>query len=228
MGSLPPPVRVDLHESGLRGYWRARAEQHTHDTYAGVQLCKFPEDLRVYEHLLWLSAPDTVIELGTYAGGGALWLRDRLATLARYGRLTRPPRVISVDVDIAAARDAIARLDATGIALIEGQLEHAYVVARVAKLVGDRCMVIEDSAHDFKTTTAALRNYSEFVSPRGFMVVEDGSVDDDELRLDDWPRGVRPALDAWLATEAGAAFVVRRDLELYGVTCNPSGILQRR
>ena len=38
--------------------------QHTQDSYAGLGMSKFPEDLRTYEHLLWLRRPDTVIEIG--------------------------------------------------------------------------------------------------------------------------------------------------------------------
>jgi cephalosporin hydroxylase len=87
--------------------------------------------------------------------------------------------------------------------------------------------VIEDSAHVYATTRATLDAFSALVPVGGFMVVEDGCVDIDELRIrNDWPRGVLP-LDDWLATEAGQAFVTRRDLELYGVSCHPRGFLQR-
>jgi cephalosporin hydroxylase len=225
---LPPAVSVDLGSPGLRGYFRSRAEQHTQDVYAGVPLSKFPEDLRVYEHLLWLDAPDTVIELGTQYGAAALWFRDRLTALVHYGRLEATPRVISVDVDMSLARAALASVETVGITLIEGGLEDQSVVEQVEHLVGERCLVSEDSAHTFESTIAALRGYARFVSPGGFMVVEDGCVDDDRLRLEGWPRGVRPAITTWLSTPEGSRFTVRRDLELYGVTCHPGGFLQRR
>jgi cephalosporin hydroxylase len=226
--SLPPTVHVDLHEPGLRSYWRRRAEQHVCDSYAGVPMTKFPEDLRVYEHLLWLDAPDTVIELGTQWAGSALWFRDRLETLRHYGRIARAPTVVSVDVAQDGPRDRLERCgNAGGVALVEGDLADPQVVERVASLVGDRCFVVEDSAHTLETTRAALENYSRFVPPGGFMVVEDGCVDDEELRFPHWPRGVRAALDAWLQSPDGAEFTARRDLELYGITCHPSGFLQR-
>jgi hypothetical protein len=38
---------------------------------------------------------------------------------------------------------------------------------------------------------------------------------------------VLPALSDWLATEQGSAFTIRDDLELYGLSCHPSGFLQR-
>ena len=59
-------------------------------------------------------------------------------------------------------------------------------------------------------------------------MVEDGCVDIEPMRLDpDWPRGVLPAVEDWLKSTAGAAFLVRRDLEVYGITCHPQGFLQR-
>jgi cephalosporin hydroxylase len=230
---LPPTVTVPLTQGPLRDYWLARAAQHTDDSYAGVPLSKFPEDLRTYEHLLWSDRADTVIEIGTQAGGSALWFRDRLRTFAAYGRLARAPRVISVDATQADARAQLDRCDPSwreSITLVEGDVRDAVTVEQVAALVapGARCFVVEDSAHEYDTTIAALRGFARFVPEQGFFVVEDGCVDVEPLRLNaDWPRGVLPAVHDWLATPEGRDFRVRRDLELYGVSCHPEGFLQR-
>src|SRR5581483_1475318 len=95
--SFPPPVSVGLDDS-IGTYWDSRVRQSCFDWYAGVPINKFPEDLRVYEHLLWASRADVVVEIGTDYGGSALWFRDRLATMARYRRITRPGRVFSIDL----------------------------------------------------------------------------------------------------------------------------------
>jgi cephalosporin hydroxylase len=93
---------------------------------------------------------------------------------------------------------------------------------------GARCLVVEDSAHTSATTRGALEGFARFVPVGGFFVVEDGCVDHEDLRPDaDWPRGVLPAVRAWLETEEGRGFTVRRDLELYGITAHPEGFLQR-
>jgi cephalosporin hydroxylase len=169
-----------------------------------------------------------VIELGTLDGGSALWFRDRLDALARYGRISRSPCVVSVDIDHSRARAALDGRDVSGLTLIEGDLADARAIARVIEAVGDgRCLVVEDTAHTYASTIAALRGYAQFVPVGGFMVIEDGVVDDPDLRFDEWPRGVSPALREWLQTPAGSVFTVRRDLELYGVTCHPRGFLQR-
>jgi cephalosporin hydroxylase len=231
---LPPSVDATLTTGDMREYWMARAAQHTDDSYAGVRLSKMPEDLRTYEHLLWNDAADTVVEIGTQAGGSALWFRDRLLAMARYGRIERPPRVISVDVTQDWAKDALAAADPgyeEHITLVEADVRDPATARQVARIVGDdaRCFVVEDSAHEYETTRAALDHFARFVHPGGYFVVEDGCVDVEELRMaEDWPRGVHPALHDWLQTPAGREFEVRRDLELYGLSCHPQGFLQRR
>jgi cephalosporin hydroxylase len=232
MTELPPTVRVDLHEQ-VRDYWLRRLEQHTGDFYAGVSMSKFPEDLRVYEHLIWTTRPDVVIEIGVAYGGSALWFRDRLRTAASYGRIGAP-RVIGVDVDTGPAREALERADAAypeSITLIEGDVRDPDTPGRVRATVprGARCLVVEDGAHTYETTMAALRGFSGFVPVGGVFVVEDGCVDVEELRLrPDWPRGVLPAVEDWLASEGGGAFERCDDFPLYGLSCHLWGYLRRR
>jgi cephalosporin hydroxylase len=227
---LPPRVQADPTDS-VESYLRSRLRQHTLDTYAGVTISKFPEDLRVYEHLLWMSTADVVIELGVQFGGSSLWFRDRLQALGRY-RPASTNRVIAVDLDLSAARERLATADpayAADITLIEGSVTDPDLPDRVAREIppGSRCLVIEDTAHTYETTRASLRGFSRFVGLGGFFVVEDGCVDIEALRIsDDWPRGVLRALAEWLEDEA-QGFTVRSDLELYGVTCHPGGFLQR-
>jgi cephalosporin hydroxylase len=83
--------------------------------------------------------------------------------------------------------------------------------------------------HTYETTLVALEGLARFVPRNGYFVVEDGCVDIEEMRLEpDWPRGVLPAIESWLETDEGSHFTVRRDLELYGLSCHPGGFLQRR
>jgi cephalosporin hydroxylase len=219
-------------DATVRDYWRERLRQHTGDSYAGVPLLKFPEDLRVYEHLLWESQTDAVIEIGCRYGGSALWFRDRLLANARYGRIGANPVVISVDLETDEPRRWLQAADSgweEHIRLVQGDVTDPVTADRVAALLpaGARTLVVEDSEHIAETTLGSLENYAGFVGPGGFLVVEDGVVDIDDLRFDWMPRGVLATLDAWLATEQGAAFRIREDLNLYGVTSHPRGFLQR-
>jgi cephalosporin hydroxylase len=229
--ALPPTVAARPH-APLLDYWRERLAQHTRDSYLGVPLSKFPEDLRVYEHLLGVQCPDVVVELGSQFGASTLWFRDRLRTLAAYGRVSEP-RVVCVDIDVSHIRANLERVDpghGPSITVIEGDVTDPAVRAAVGREIpaGANVMVIEDSAHVEATTRAALELYADLVPVGGFFVVEDGCIDVEDLRIDPhWPRGVLPALHVWLTTAQGQGFRVRRDLEMYGVTCHPAGFLQR-
>jgi cephalosporin hydroxylase len=225
---LPPRVSIALQDSCLK-YVRDRLRQVMFESYAGVPLGKFPEDLRMYEHLLWASRSNVVLEIGTNQGGSALWFRDRLATMARYGHIAAG-RVISIDLDVEPARRRLESVPDQGIALLAGDVLDPELPARVRPLLpaNARCFVVDDSAHSYETTRAALEGFAPLVVPGGYFVVEDGCVDVEELRLvQSWPRGVLPALQDWLATPAGSQFVQRRDLERYGVSCHPGGFLHR-
>lgn len=229
---LPPRVDVRLDETML-DYWHKRVEQHLKDSYAGIPMSKFPEDLRVYEHLLWESKPNVVIEIGAQFGGSALWFRDRLCALARY-TASNAIRVVSLDLDTSSARENLAVLDPAHeetIVFLDADVLDPESPARVAESLprDATCLVVEDSAHSYETTLAALEGFARFVPPNGYFVVEDGCVDIEEMRATpDWPRGVLPAIEAWLKTDEARGFTVRRDLELYGLSCHPGGFLQRR
>lgn len=228
---VPSNVPLDLRASA-RDLWAARARQHTTDSYAGVVMAKFPEDLRTYEHLLWQMRANVVVEIGSYLGGSALWFRDRLRTMCAYGRIGSV-KVISIDLDHADALAAVRAADPSyeeTITFVEGDVCDPQLPGRVAPLIpaGARCLVVEDSAHVYDTTLAALRGFADLVPVGGYFVVEDGCVDVEEMRLDgSWPRGVLPAIADWRRTPEGKRFRVRRDLELYGMSCHPGGFLQR-
>jgi cephalosporin hydroxylase len=229
---LPPRVEVDL-DAPAGELWEARVKQSAEDSYLGIPLQKMPEALHIYEHLLWLSRPDAVIEIGVFQGASTLWFRDRLRTLSGYGRIGPQPRVIGIDVQVDAARAQIGSVDPDWerqIQLVRADVLDPALPDRIAELVpAVRCLVIEDAAHVYETTMAALRGFARFVHPGGFFVVEDGYVDVPELRVDDgWPRGVLPAVEDWLASGEGSRFQRRSDLELYGFSNHPDGILQRK
>ena len=136
---------------------------------------------------------------------------------------------MSIDIDMTRARDWLVA-DPPGIVLLEIDCRSPELSSQVADALGGRtrCLVVEDSAHVYDTTRAALDHLSKFVAVDGFFVVEDAVVDQEALRIDPgWPRGVRAAIDDWLPSECGSRFRVRRDLELYGLTCHPGGFLQR-
>lgn len=50
-------------------------------TYKGLIHIKTPFDLALYQRLLWELQPRTILELGSYQGGSALWFADHMSVL---------------------------------------------------------------------------------------------------------------------------------------------------
>jgi cephalosporin hydroxylase len=209
----------DLDES-VEQYVRRRLAEHLADSYMGVQMLKFPEDLRVYEHLLFDMRANVVIEIGVSSGGSTLWFRDRLHDLHRNGYIEAPMQVaIDINPNPGLPPD---------VTFLEADVRDPELPARVgAMLTPDaRPFVIDDSLHTYDTTYAALEGFTAFVPLGGYFVVEDTCVDVERLRIqDDWPRGAAIALRDWL--QQHPEFTARPELERYGVTCHPGGFLQR-
>jgi cephalosporin hydroxylase len=232
----PPDVMRLLSEGGdqsLASLWRWRVELHGQETYAGVRMSKFPEDLRTYEKILWERAPRVVVEIGVQFGGSTLWLRDRLFDFQRY-RTGPAPLVIAVDIDLSHARKCFEGLPpegTAGIELLEGDVTDDAVMAAIREAVPPdaEILVIEDAQHEANTTLRALNGLAPLVRAGGYYMVEDTCVDIDRLRVDDdWPRGAGLALDEWLrADPLGRRFRRRPDLQPYGLTCHPGGLIQR-
>jgi cephalosporin hydroxylase len=220
-------------EESLASLWKWRIELHSRDTYAGVRMSKFPEDLRVYEKILWERAPRVVVEVGVQFGGSTLWFRDRLFDFQRY-RSGPAPLVIAVDLDLTQARQGFDELppEATaGIALLEGDVRDEALIAQIHQLVpaGAELLVVEDAQHDADTTRAVLNALAPLVRAGGYYMVEDTCVDIDRLRVyETWPRGAGLALDEWLTSDPlGRRFRRRPEMQPYGLTCHPGGLIQR-
>ena len=232
-GQRRRPIEGRLREP-LEDYYLERLTIHAEDSYLGVPLFKLPEDLRTYEHLLDESRANVVVEIGSGTGASALWFRDRLLTLERYGRVS-DIRVVSVDIEADEARRQVAGVDpafADTIVFVEGDVCDPKVAAEVRRHLPARArpMVVEDSAHRFETTMAALRHFSDLVPLGGFFVVEDGHVDIEGMRHPVCPPGiggVLAAVDQWLRSDQGQAFAVERHQERYVVTGHPRGFLRR-
>jgi cephalosporin hydroxylase len=218
----------------LQDYYLDRIRIHMDETYAGIRMRKFPEDLLAYEHILWEQSISVVLELGTGHGGGALWFRDRLETFSRY-RAAGRPLVVSVDRDTEVPHALLAGIDPgyrETIKLIASDIRDPALIDIVTNVIPDgaRVLVVEDSAHMYDTTMAALTGFAHLVPPGGFFVIEDGHRDYPGMLPPDMPskvNGALAAVDEWLLSGQGQEFSIQRDPEKYLVTTNPRGWLRR-
>lgn len=212
---LVPAIQPSITASLPIEYLFGRQQQSLYDHYKGIIMAKTPEDLRVYQHVIWETKPDTIVELGTYQGGSAMWFADQMRTLCENPN----PTVITVDINpIATSGDpaVVQVVDELARASVK---VHEWVSMRQSK----RVMVVDDSGHTYQTTSDALRLYHDLVTPGCYFVVEDGVVDE-PWRLPSFIGVVQPAINDFL--EKHPEFT-GHDYRPYGFGMFPNGWLER-
>lgn len=187
-------------------------------TYRGLPLLKNPFDLAIYSMLLQRARPRTLIEVGSYKGGSAVWFADQA------GLLGLETGVISIDLEVpTAAADPRVRF-LRGDARELGEVLPPSVLSALPRPL----MVVEDSSHLAGTTAAVLEFFDPWLRPGEYIVVEDGILSD--MRVADlYDGGPLRAIDEFLAKGAGRYEVDRGLCDYFGrnVTWNVDGYLRR-
>ena len=205
VSSLPLGVLFNL-QHGIMSY-----------RYRGIDCFKCPFDLALYQQLLWRERPRTIIEVGTWKGGSALWLADLLTTFEIDGHIhsfdiADPP-------DWSDKRITFHRADAHAI----GDAASASWVGKLPRPL----LVIEDAGHMASITSAILKHFAPLLRSGEYMIVEDTIIHDmhaDHL----YNGGPRRALLEFLRVNKD--YVIDRSYcNFYGenVTWNVNGYLRR-
>jgi cephalosporin hydroxylase len=226
-GALIQPVTHD----GVVGWREARSEvpqslllriqQSVHSyTYRGVQLVKDPFDFALYPLLLWRMRPGTIVEIGSKAGGSALYFGDLL------GNFDIPGRVHSYDVF------PVEGIEHPRVSFHRGDGQRLEDVIAPETIAGwaRPLLVIEDADHSYETSIAVLRFFDPHLQPGDWIVVEDGNLSDLYPTL--YPGGVSGPHRALREFLAGARGRYRMATELcdffaYNATANTNGFLER-
>ena len=186
--------------------------------YRGIPLQKNPFDLALYPMLLERTRPRTLIEIGSYAGGSALWFADQGQQLGL------DLRIYSVDlnqpVDVSHPSVAFIHGDARDLG--------AVLTPSFLRNLERPMMIVEDSSHLAGTTTAVLDFFDPWLHSGEYIVIEDGILSD--MRVAElYEGGPLRAIHDFLARAAGRYEVDRTLCDYFGrnVTWNVDGYLRR-
>lgn len=189
--------------------------------YKGVQMVKNPFDMAIYQMLLWDVKPRTIIEVGSKAGGSALWLADLTRT---FGLDTR---ILSVDIvkveDVTDERVTFFGGD--------GRQLGATLTPELLATLARPWLVIEDADHAEKTTTAVLEFFDPLLQSGEYIVVEDGIISDlCPQYFPDYTSGPHQALKQFMVTRGEAYLMDANYSDFYGynVTWATNGFLRKR
>lgn len=187
-------------------------------TYRGLPMLKNPFDLAIYSLLLQRARPRTLLEVGSYKGGSAVWFADQA------GLLGLDTRVISIDLEVPAAEAN------PSVSFLRGDARELDEVLppSVLSALPRPLMVVEDSSHLSGTTAAVLEFFDPWLRPGEYIVIEDGILSDMHV-ADLYDGGPLRAIDEFLAKGAGRYEVDRGLCDYFGrnVTWNVDGYLRR-
>lgn len=213
------PIFLDASRSALpRGLLRSVQAATLSYTYRGVPCFKSPFDLALYSMLINQQRPGTLVEIGSAAGGSALWFADQCRA---QGVSTS---IISVDINVPKGiRDPDVRF-------VEGDV-HSLDESELSELLAvcERpLLVVEDGPHTYEGCLAAMHFLHEHLRSGEYLVIEDGILD--ELGYRSLRSGPKRAVRAFLRDHPGAYEIDRDDCDYFGrnVTWNPSGYLRRQ
>ncbi|HEV2070486.1 MAG TPA: CmcI family methyltransferase [Acidimicrobiales bacterium] len=212
------PLYHRLYKGSLRQWLLHHQAEIVYDrcTWMGVKALKNPLDAWIYQEILHEVRPDVVVELGSAAGGGTLYLAHLLEIIGN-------GVVVSVDIDRSDFQAQHSR-----IITITGHSTAPETLAEVRRLCeGKRVLVIHDADHHMDQVVKDMRAYAPLVSVGSYFIVEDGLVD---LFRPHEALGV-PYDGPLAATEAFLShtpdFEVDAERERYLLTYNPRGFLRR-
>lgn len=137
---------------------------HYKVTYKGVTATRCPFDYVIYQMIIGEIRPDLIIEIGSYAGGGAMYLADLLKIYDIDGR------VHAIDINDRALKNIG---EYPGITFFTQGVENYDPV----QTQGFRkILVIEDAAHTYACTKMAMDKFADIVSVGSYLIIEDGIV----------------------------------------------------
>lgn len=193
-------------------WYNAVAHTWGFTNFLGIGMLKCPNDLWAYHDILVRVRPLTVLEMGTFAGGSALWFAFLMDMLG-----IDDGRVYSVDIE-PAHRHPNARHQRAK--FITGSSVDPRLAQTLLEQVRHPLLVVLDSDHSEAHVRQELELYAPMCRVGDRLVVEDTNVS--------WPhdRGARGALDGYLVDHPGEW---RHDIvsERWLLSMHPGGWLER-
>lgn len=132
-------------------------------TYRGLKCSKSPFDYVLYQMLIYQVKPDLIIEIGTLAGGSALYLADLLQLLG-HGQVHT--------IDIKPSSQPLAQLNSRIKTFNHGWQNYPLP----SRLRFPKILVIDDGSHIYEDVLGTLHQFSPLIATGSYFIVEDGII----------------------------------------------------
>jgi cephalosporin hydroxylase len=144
-------------------------------SWCGVPVIRLPDDIIVYQELVWDLKPKVIVEIGVARGGSVILSSSLLHLLGNGGR------VFGLDIDIRTHNRAAIENHSLSenISLIEGDSTSPEVIANLRKQLGGELIsiLVLDSNHTHEHVYNELNSYAELVQVGGYIVLPDTVIE---------------------------------------------------
>lgn len=211
---LHPPKNIE--EEFHAKYYYSKVWADTY--FMGKNVFKCPNDLWIYQEILWENKPDCIIECGTFHGGSTLYYAKLFDMMGIDGT------IITIDVDAMPDMPQHPRIN-----YLLGSSTSPQILEKVKELIKDkkRVMVILDSDHTCDHVYKELELYHGFVTPGQYLVVEDSNINGHPV-YSGFGQGPGPmeAMEKFLPNHA--EFETDSSKEKFMMSFNPKGYLKKK
>lgn len=131
--------------------------------YRGINYIKCPFDYVMYQMILEEVKPNLVVEIGTFNGGGALYISD---IISRWGGIVHTIDIESKELDPLVTNNP-------NIVLFKDGYQ-GYDISLAKKF--NKILVIDDGSHYYHDVKDAFNKFNELVSLNSYYIVEDSVI----------------------------------------------------
>lgn len=143
--------------------------------WCGIPVIRLPDDILVYQELVWDLEPKVIVEIGVARGGSVILSSSLLHLLGNNGR------VFGIDIDIRTHnRVAIENHQLSrNVTLIEGDSTSPQIVSYLKNLLGQELIdiLVLDSDHTHEHVYNELKAYADLVRVGGYIVLPDTVIE---------------------------------------------------
>jgi cephalosporin hydroxylase len=203
---------------GFREQWSIKRGIVEH-SWRGVTMRMHPVEVALYPLLFWQVRPRTLIEIGSFTGGNAIFFSDVMKSFGLDCTI--------ISIDVTAPNPAIKPANVEFLSGDSGNLGEA-LTAQMLRALPRPWLVIENSSHQYEHTLAVLRFFDPLMKCGEYLVVEGANVTDmgDDARFNGGPGR---AISEFLRDTGGRYEIDTALCDRFGhnFTGNPNGYLRR-
>lgn len=182
-----------------------------------LEMTKFPNDIYIYQQLIWLTKPDVIVEVGTQRGTSAQFFDELIKATKKTNSV-----VVTIDINpVPEPQKSV--LESLGVVMITGDIGQVTTQQQVVPYIkGKNFLLVDDGSHRYKDVMVSLKFFQEHQAPGGYMIVEDGITD---VMLSRENKNALDAVDDFLSVNTEYVRVLDYDPWLLSTTFG--GIIKR-